>query len=78
MRLAKYRQIFNSEFNLEFFKQKKDQCHIGESNRKLTEKKKGERNRTSVQHIKKLSARKKMKRTNKQYFFYICHPGVFY
>jgi hypothetical protein len=34
-----YRQIFNYEFDLAFFKPKKYQCHIRESHRNITEKK---------------------------------------
>ena len=37
------RQIFNCEFSLEFFKQKKDQCHIGEYHKNLTEQNKKEK-----------------------------------
>jgi len=42
VRFAKYRQIFNSEYNLEFFKQKKVQCHICEYHKMLLEKKEKE------------------------------------
>ena len=55
VRFARYTQICNYEFNLEFSKRKKDQCHICEYNKILAEKKKREINRTSVPSHKKIS-----------------------
>lgn len=39
-----YKQILNYEFNLEFFKPKKDQCHILETHKNFTEKEKKKKN----------------------------------
>ena len=42
-----YRQIFKYEFKTRILQTEKDQCHIRESYKNITEKK-GEMNRTSV------------------------------